>query len=65
MLNLVTMNWERCKIGGGPPKGRGYHSAILHDSRVYVLGGYDGTEVFGDMWVLELATLAYLPQVTL
>ena len=27
---------------GQPPTGRGYHGAVLHDSRVFVIGGFDG-----------------------
>jgi hypothetical protein len=46
---------------GDAPCGRGYHTAILHDSRLFVLGGYDGQEVFGDLWCLELAGLCLMP----
>jgi hypothetical protein len=35
----------------------------MHDSRVFVMGGYNGTTVFDDIWCLELAASAYLPQV--
>ncbi len=48
---------------GQMPSGRGYHTAISHDSRLFVMGGYNGVTVFDDIWCLELAASAYLPQV--
>ena len=42
LLNLVTMQWDRRKVYGKPPGGRGYHCAVLYDSRLFVLGGFDG-----------------------
>jgi len=64
LLNLVTMNWETRKIYGTIPTGRGYHTAVLYDSRIYVFGGYDGHHVFNEMYALELSACAYLPQIT-
>ncbi|KAJ3044104.1 hypothetical protein HDV00_003208 [Rhizophlyctis rosea] len=58
------MNWETRRCFGGPPRGRGYHASVLYDSRIFVFGGYDGAEVFDDMWVLDLSACAYLPQIT-
>ena len=58
------MVWEKRKIYGVSPTPRGYHSSILHDSRLYIIGGYDGKEIFNDMYILELSTCAYLPQIT-
>lgn len=29
-----------------------------------MFGGYDGAEVFDEMWVLDLSACAYLPQIT-
>lgn len=42
LLNLVTMQWDKRKVYGSGPSGRGYHSTVLHDSRVFVIGGFDG-----------------------
>ncbi len=42
LLNLVTMQWDRRRVYGTPPSGRGYHTAVLHDSRLFVIGGFDG-----------------------
>lgn len=36
------MQWDKRKVYGMPPTGRGYHGAVLHDSRLFVIGGFDG-----------------------
>ncbi|KAJ9130424.1 Tip elongation aberrant protein 1 [Pleurostoma richardsiae] len=64
LLNLVTMTWDRRKVYGLPPSGRGYHGTVLYDSRLLVIGGFDGGEVFGDVWILELAVHAYYSQIS-
>lgn len=38
----MTMQWDKRKVYGMPPTGRGYHGAVLHDSRLFVIGGFDG-----------------------
>jgi N-acetylneuraminic acid mutarotase len=64
LLNLVTMTWDKRKVYGLPPSGRGYHGTVLYDSRLLVIGGFDGSEVFGDVWILELAVHAYYSQIS-
>ncbi|EAQ93426.1 hypothetical protein CHGG_01661 [Chaetomium globosum CBS 148.51] len=64
LLNLVTMTWDRRKVYGLPPSGRGYHGTVLYDSRLLMIGGFDGSEVFGDVWSLELAVHAYYSQIS-
>jgi len=64
LLNLVTMQWDKRKVYGLPPSGRGYHGTVLYDSRLLVIGGFDGSEVFGDVWILELAVHAYYSQIS-
>lgn len=64
LLNLVTMAWDKRKVYGLPPSGRGYHGVVLHDSRLLMIGGFDGSEVFGDVWVLELAVHSYYSQIS-
>jgi hypothetical protein len=63
-LLIVSMNWERRKVYGSAPKARGYHTAVLYDSRLYIIGGYDGKNFFDDVYILELSSCAYLPQIT-
>ncbi|KIY51359.1 galactose oxidase [Fistulina hepatica ATCC 64428] len=53
-------------VAGKPPCGRGYHATVLVDSRLFVFGGYNayGGNPFDDVYILDLAASAYLPQVT-
>ncbi|KAM0556777.1 hypothetical protein ACHAPJ_005837 [Fusarium lateritium] len=64
LLNLVTMTWDRRRVYGKAPSGRGYHGTALYDSRLIVIGGFDGSEVFGDVMLLELAVHAYYSQIS-
>ncbi|KAL2756725.1 hypothetical protein ACRALDRAFT_2085649, partial [Sodiomyces alcalophilus JCM 7366] len=64
LLNLVTMTWDRRRVYGLPPSGRGYHGTVLYDSRLFTIGGFDGNEVFGDVCILELAVHAYYSQIS-
>jgi WD40 repeat protein len=64
LLNLVTMTWDKRKVYGLPPSGRGYHGTVLYDSRLIAIGGFDGTDVFGDVVILELAVHAYYSQIS-
>ncbi|KAJ2687812.1 hypothetical protein GGH99_003178 [Coemansia sp. RSA 1285] len=63
MLKLDTLRWETRAIYGSAPMPRGYHACALLDGRLWVHGGYNGQEVFDDMYTLELSSYAYLPQV--
>ncbi|KIY48537.1 galactose oxidase [Fistulina hepatica ATCC 64428] len=63
-MNLVGLQYEERQVAGKPPCGRGYHATVLVDSRLFVFGGYNGGNPFDDVYVLDLAASAYLPQVT-
>ncbi|BFZ65030.1 Kelch motif [Saitoella coloradoensis] len=63
LFNLVTLSWEKRRLHGHLPAGRGYHTCALYDSRLFVIGGFDGHDVFDEVSVLELAGFAYLPQI--
>ncbi|KAH8149411.1 uncharacterized protein LAJ45_06490 [Morchella importuna] len=64
LLNLVTMQWDKRKVYGQPPTGRGYHGTVLNDSRLFVIGGFDGHDVFNDTYILELAVSSYYSQIS-
>ncbi|KAJ1855339.1 hypothetical protein GGH12_003682 [Coemansia sp. RSA 1822] len=63
MLKLDTLKWETRMIYGAAPIPRGYHACALHDGRLILHGGYNGQEVFDDLYTLELSSYSYLPQV--
>jgi len=64
LLNLVTMSWDKRRVYGLPPSGRGYHGTVLYDSRLLTIGGFNGAEVFGGVFILELAVHAYYSQIS-
>lgn len=59
-----TMKYEMKTIAGRPPSSRAYHGAVYYDGRMFLLGGYDGVTAFSDVWILDLASHAYLTYVT-
>lgn len=63
-LNLVNLQWEPRRVCGHTPAGRGYHQAWLRDSRLFVHGGFDGKEIYDDLYYIDLSACAYLPQIT-
>lgn len=60
----VTLQWEPKKAYGIPPSARGYHMTVLHDSRLFVIGGFNGQNVFDEVFTLDLGGNAFLPQIT-
>lgn len=64
LYNLVSLQYEPRLVLGKPPSTRGYHATVLADSRLFVFGGFNGHIAFDDVYILDLAAGAYLPQVT-
>ncbi|EJD04992.1 galactose oxidase [Fomitiporia mediterranea MF3/22] len=64
LFNLVSLQYEPRTTRGIPPSPRGYHAAALADGRLWVFGGYDGRTAHDDVHMLDLASSAYLSQVT-
>jgi Rab9 effector protein with kelch motifs len=63
-FTIVNLQFEPRNILGRRPAARGYHVAFLADHRLIIAGGFNGADVFDDVYALELAAAAYLPQVT-
>lgn len=63
-FRTVALNYEPRSTAGKPPLPRGYHVAFLADSRLFLIGGFNGSDVYDDVHILDLAGAAYLPQVT-
>jgi hypothetical protein len=57
------MSWEMKTVYGQAPTPRGYHTTVLYDSRIFLFGGYNGTSFSNDVFILDLASYAYLPQI--
>lgn len=60
----VSLQYEPRPTRGIPPSARGYHAATLADGRLWIFGGYDGRVAYDDVHMLDLASSAYLSQVT-
>ena len=54
----IEYNTLECKqvknTGNSTPAGRSYHYCEVIGRRIYVIGGFDGTTVFDDVWYLDL-----------
>ena len=70
-FNFNTKRWDShvCYPSRthGFPKRRRCHGCVTLNSVVYICGGYDGVNIFDDIWSLDLATFQWekLPQVFL
>lgn len=60
----VSLQYEPRPVKGIPPSARGYHASVLADGRLWLFGGYDARTAHDDVHMLELASSAYLSQVT-
>ncbi|OLL22195.1 Tip elongation aberrant protein 1 [Neolecta irregularis DAH-3] len=63
LFNLVTLEYETKKIYGSVPEPRGYASLTLYNNTLYLIGGFDGSTVFDQIYALELGASAYLSQI--
>jgi hypothetical protein len=63
-FSAVSLQYEVRHTNGKAPSPRGYHAAVLADSRLFVFGGFNGHAVYDDVHILDLAAAGYLPQVT-
>lgn len=68
-LATATWTWTKTKPdenvtidrgdGNGFPEPRRCHGAVHLGNKVFVLGGYDGEDIFGDVWRLDLDQLQW------
>lgn len=59
IFNLKTAYWHQPDLHGTPPKGRARHSAVIHDDKLFIIGGLSGPEnstILNDMCYLDLKT---------
>jgi Kelch motif/Galactose oxidase, central domain len=58
MLDIESMRWSKLGTSKGhAPSARGHHGAgMIGGKKLYVFGGTDTVDVFGDMVVFDLAT---------
>ncbi|KAL9074156.1 MAG: hypothetical protein Q9157_004485 [Trypethelium eluteriae] len=58
IFDLKTATWTQPELSGPVPRGRARHSAVIHDEKLFILGGLTGNEsvVLDDICYLDLKT---------
>lgn len=58
IFDLKSARWTQPDLNGAGPRGRARHSAVIHDEKLYVIGGMTGHEnyVLDDICYLDLKT---------
>ncbi|KAF3934148.1 hypothetical protein ABW20_dc0102044 [Dactylellina cionopaga] len=59
LFDITTSTWSQPQISGPLPRGRSRHSVTLHDDKLYVIGGTNGSEVLDDLVYLDLNTMTW------
>lgn len=52
-FEIDSLVWEKPKIKGNPPHGRGFHSCVAIGNNIYFIGGSDGTYQTNQVLVLD------------
>lgn len=58
IFDLKTAHWTQPDLHGPAPRGRARHSAVIHDEKLYIIGGMTGHDnyVLDDICYLDLKT---------
>ncbi|KAF2090983.1 galactose oxidase, partial [Saccharata proteae CBS 121410] len=58
LFDLETAHWTQPELNGPTPRGRARHSAVIHDDKLFVIGGMTGSEnyILDDICYLDLKT---------
>jgi hypothetical protein len=58
IFDLKTAHWTQPDLHGPAPRGRARHAAVIHDEKLYILGGMAGSDsyVLDDICYLDLKT---------
>ena len=58
IFDIKTAHWTQPEVRGPVPKGRARHSAVVHDEKLYVIGGLAGSETYtlDEICYLDLRT---------
>ena len=62
IFDLKTAYWHQPDLNGLTPKGRARHSAVIHDDKLFIIGGlsgHDNSTILDDMCYLDLKTLTW------
>ncbi|KAF4967291.1 hypothetical protein FSARC_5121 [Fusarium sarcochroum] len=61
VFDLKTANWTQPQVSGPIPKGRARHAAVLHEDKLFIIGGITGQNnyVLDDICYLDLKTFTW------
>ncbi|EFW98517.1 kelch repeat protein [Grosmannia clavigera kw1407] len=61
VFDLKTAHWTQPQVSGPIPKDRARHAAVLHDDKLFILGGITGRDnyVLDDICYLDLKTYTW------
>lgn len=61
MFDLKTAHWTQPSVTGPVPKGRARHAAVLHEDKLFIVGGITGHDnyVLDDICYLDLKTFTW------
>ena len=60
IFNLSANRFEERQHSGMPPSKRAYHTALLWQGKVILIGGYDGKNHYEDTWILHVGMMPEL-----
>lgn len=59
IFDIKTAHWQQPELRGSNPQGRARHAAVIHDEKLYIVGGMSGRDnntVLDDFSYLDLRT---------
>ncbi|KAF2453527.1 hypothetical protein BDY21DRAFT_356161 [Lineolata rhizophorae] len=61
IFDLKTANWTQPELHGPAPRGRARHAAVIHDEKLWIVGGMTGLDnyVLDDICYLDLKTWSW------
>jgi len=61
IFDIKTAHWTQPQVSGPIPKGRARHAAVLHDDKLFIMGGITGHDnyVLDDICYLDLKTFTW------
>ncbi|KAK4231725.1 hypothetical protein QBC38DRAFT_465406 [Podospora fimiseda] len=61
IFDLKTAHWTQPQVSGPIPKGRARHAAVLHEDKLFIVGGITGHDnyVLDDICYLDLKTFTW------
>ena len=56
IFDIPTATWAQPEVWGALPRGRARHASVIHDEKLFVIGGLSGKETLNDISYLDLKT---------